>query len=103
MMKALVHYWRRLPFWVLYYTIARYLPVSYFPILGRLGKAFRFFCCKRIFEYCGRNVNVERMALFGSGFNVRIGDNSGIGIHCTVPSDIHIGDNVLMGSRCFLY
>lgn len=40
--------------------------------------------------------------LFGSGFKIRIGNNSGIGINCVVPSDIEIGDNVLMGPHCFI-
>ena len=102
MINVLHKYWKRVPFLILYYGVARYMPVSYFPVFGKLAKGFRFFCCKRIFEYCGKNVNVERKALFGSGFNVRIGDNSGIGINCTVPSDIIIGDNVLMGPNVFI-
>lgn len=101
MISVLLKYWKRVPFLILYYVFARYLPTSTFPLLGRLGKYCRYFCCKRIFDYCGKNVNVERMALFGSGFKIKIGENSGIGIYCTVPSDIEIGNNVLMGPKCF--
>ncbi|MFV0397065.1 MAG: acyltransferase [Bacteroidales bacterium] len=83
-------------FLIVYRYLAQYLPCS-----GKspLSKRIRLFCCKRIFKYCGYNVNVERKAFFGKGFDVVIGDNSGIGIECIVPSDIIIGDNVLMGPR----
>jgi len=59
-------------------------------------------CCRNIFEYCGKNVNIERRVYFGGGKKIRIGDNSGIGIHCVVPSDILIGDNVMMGPKCYI-
>lgn len=71
------------------------------PFFGKPSKLFRRFLCRHIFEYCGNNVNVERNVTFGSGFRIKIGDNSGIGIDCTVCSDIEIGDNVLMGPKCF--
>lgn len=84
---------------ICYYLIAQYLPSSY-NIGG--GKRVRYFLCKRIFKYCGKNVNVERKAHFGSGRNVEIGDNSGLGINCNVPSNIKIGNNVMMGPNCFV-
>lgn len=83
----------------LYYLFAQYLPTSY----GMCsGKRIRYFLCKRIFKYCGVNVNIERKAHFGSGRNVEIGDNSGLGINCNVPSNIRIGNNVMMGPNCFV-
>lgn len=99
--KLLSQYWARVPFLILYYGIGQYLPVSYSKMGGGIAKRFRYFCCKHIFDYCGKNVNVERRALFGFGFRIKIGDNSGIGIKCVVCSDIEIGDNVLMGPECF--
>lgn len=86
---------------MLYYGVGQFLPNSMFPIVGKLSKKFRYFLCKHIFDYCGKNVNIERRVLFGSGFRIRIGDNSGLGINCTVCSDIEIGNNVLMGPNCF--
>lgn len=88
----LSQYWRRIPYLILYYGIGRFLPSSY-SIGGGFAKKFRYFCCKHIFEHCGKNVNIERLACFGSGFRVKIGDNSGIGLRCTVCSDIEIGDH----------
>ena len=85
---------------LLYYSIAQYLPQS-----GRLlniGGVIRLCLCKRIFKKCGSHVNIERRAWFGSGANVEIGDYSGIGINCRVPSDTVIGKNVMMGPNCFI-
>lgn len=84
----------------IYYTIARHLPISDFPIIG--GGGFRRFLCKRIFKQCGDNVNIEKGAYFGSGAGVCIGDNSGIGINSTIPSNIIIGKNVMMGPNCYI-
>lgn len=94
-------YWKRIPFLFTYYAIGRYLPCSTFPLFGKFSKRFRYFLCRNIFDYCGKNVNIERMVMFGSGFRIRIGDNSGIGMHSTVCSDIEIGNNVLMGPENF--
>lgn len=86
-------------FLVIYRYFAQYLPRS---AKSPLSKKIRYFCCKRIFKHCGKNVNIERRAFFRKGFNVVIGDYSGIGIECVVPSDIVIGSNVLMGPRVFI-
>ena len=85
---------------ILYYGFARYLPVSYFPIVGRACKWMRYRLCRRIFKSCGTNVNVERMAFFGSGKNIEIGDNSGLGINCSIPSNTIIGRDVMMAPNC---
>ncbi|MCR4965148.1 MAG: acetyltransferase [Bacteroidales bacterium] len=49
------------------------------------------------FDYCGKNVNVERGADFGRGVGIRIGDNSGLGINCVVRGPLVMGDDVMMG------
>lgn len=95
------NYWKRIPFLMLYYCIGRWLPASTTFIFGKPSKLFRRFLCRHIFDYCGKNVNIERNVLFGSGFRIRIGDNSGMGINCVVCSDIEIGNDVLMGPGCF--
>lgn len=82
---------------VVYFGLARYLPVSYSPLSLGLTKPFRAILCRFMFKKCGRNINVEQGALFG--YNVEIGDNSGIGINCRLHTSggIIIGDNVMMG------
>ena len=86
---------------ILYKTILVWLPASDAPIIGKWMRKLRYLCCKNIFLECGKNVNVEKGAKFGSGFRLKIGDNSGIGIHCHVPGDIEIGRNVMMGPNCY--
>lgn len=45
-------------------------------------------------------MNIERGAFFGNGFNMEIGDNSGLGINCIIPNSTIIGNNVMMGPNC---
>lgn len=80
------------------YIIARHLP-SYGILSGR---KLRYYCCKHIFKHCGKDVNIERGAQFGSGRNVIIGDYSGIGINVNIPNDIIIGNYVMMGPDCYI-
>ena len=87
---------------IVYYGLARFLPVSYTPILGRPSKWLRYHLCRCIFVHCGTNVNIERLAWFGSGHNISIGNNSGLGVNCNIPSNIIIGDNVMMGPNCYI-
>lgn len=87
----------------IYYGFARFLPVSYRPFVGKISKWIRYQLCKRIFKKCGKNVNVERMAFFGSGSLIEIGDNSGLGINCFVPKNTIIGENVMMGPNCYIF
>ncbi|MDQ0595114.1 maltose O-acetyltransferase [Chryseobacterium ginsenosidimutans] len=86
----------------LYKLIFKHLPMSTNMLFGNLSKKCRYYCCKNIFKECGKNVNIEKGADFGSGFEVIIGDNSGIGVNCRVPSNIQIGKNVMMGPECYI-
>ena len=81
---------------LLYYGFARFLPVSV-SRMGGTSRKIRYHICKHIFKSCGKDVNIERMADFGNGYEIEIGDRSGIGINCHVPNDIKIGTDVLMG------
>ena len=85
----------------LYYYFAKFLPRSTRP-LGKLSKAIRGGLCKKIFLHCGDNINIERGAEFGSGRNITIGTNSGIGVNCVISGDVNIGDNVMMGPNCVI-
>lgn len=93
----------RIFFRVLYYLLAIHLPASYFSFgLGGLSKKIRAFFCKQFFLSVGQNVNIEHGAYFGSGRLIEIGDNSGIGVDCHVPSDIKIGKDVMMGPETLI-
>ncbi|MDY6255606.1 MAG: acyltransferase [Bacteroidales bacterium] len=52
---------------------------------------------KVLFDKCGKNINIERGADFGTGKGIKIGDNSGIGINCKIRGPLCIGKNVMMG------
>lgn len=82
---------------VLYYSIARYLPCSHARYYGWIGLYARRFLCRRIFLKMGKGTNIERLAWFGKGFGIEIGDNSGIGINAHIHPNTKIGANVMMG------
>lgn len=83
----------------IYYFLFAKLPKSSLKVLrfGKLSRSLRYFAVKRIFQSCGRNVNIEKNVYFGDGQRIIIGDNSGIGINCQVGSDTEIGRDVMMG------
>jgi len=83
-------------YFCLYYLLARYLPRSTSPFGGKIAKRIRRFCCKGMFAHCGKNINVERGAIIGTGKQISIGDNSGIGVDCVV-NKAQIGNDVMMG------
>lgn len=87
---------------ILYYGVAYWLPGSYAPLLGGASKRFRVFLCRHIFKHCGCDVNIERKANFGSGLDIELGDESGLGINCSIPSNTVIGRFVMMGPNCVI-
>jgi len=88
---------------VIYKIFLSWLPSSSTPIIGKACRKLRYLCCKNIFLYCGKNVNIEKGAEFGAGFRLKIGNNSGIGVDCTVPGNIEIGNDVMMGPNCYIF
>jgi maltose O-acetyltransferase len=83
----------------LYYGLAQFLP-SY-PFL--MGKKFRGFLGNIMFKNCGKNIDVEKRAYFGLGYDLEIGLNSGIGIAAKIygiggGGEVSIGNNVVMSS-----
>lgn len=85
---------------LLYNCIAKYLPVSYAqPKIGQ--QHIRALCGKLILKKCGKNVNIERNAVFSS--KVELGNNSGIGIRASIAGKCIIGNDVMMGPDCVIY
>lgn len=81
-----------------YYAFARFLPVTNNGLkLSRVIRTIRRFTACSLFDYCGENVNIERKADFGSGKGIEIGNNSGLGVNCSVRGPLKIGANVMMG------
>lgn len=88
----------------LYYGFAQYLPSSYsiVPWIGRASNALRVILCHGIFKKCGKITTVNRKACFGSGRNIEMGDGSGLGAYCNIPSNTIIGKNVMMGAKVLI-
>lgn len=86
---------------VFYYGFARHLPWSPRPF-GNLARRLRALAAAQMLDYCGRNVNVEHGARFGSGKGIRLGDRSDIGMDSLVIGPLHIGTDCMMGPRCIL-
>ena len=64
---------------------------------GVTSNRIRVFLCKRIFKKAGNISTINKKVSFGSGKNVEMGDNSGIGARTYIPSDTIIGSNVIIG------
>ena len=86
---------------LLYYGIARWLPQS--GHFFNFGGWCRRVICRGIFKKCGKSINVERLAFFGKGIDIEIGDYSGIGINANIPGDTIIGNYVMMGPNCIIF
>ncbi|HEY5588812.1 MAG TPA: DapH/DapD/GlmU-related protein [Candidatus Paceibacterota bacterium] len=86
-------------FYILAYNIlAKRLPISYhFPP----AKIIRAFWARKILKSAGKNINIERGAVFS--YEVSIGDNSGIGVNCEIYGPVEIGENVMMGPETVIY
>ena len=50
----------------------------------------------------GGGTNIERMAWFGKGTGIELGDNSGIGVNCHIHPNTKIGRDVMMGPNCYM-
>lgn len=84
--------------WYAFYSlIAQHLPVSYrYGVLGRVAKLCRRAACKRIFKACGARVNVEKGANFETGWELEVGDDSSLGVRCSIPYNLKVGKDVMM-------
>lgn len=81
---------------LLYYGLAQHLPPSWTrPSLGQT--ALRRFCGRLMLAHCGKQVNIEKGAVFSP--KVSLGDYSGIGIGARIYGSCHIGDHVIMGAN----
>lgn len=83
-----------------YHLFAKHMPLSALRFnFG--GKRLRGWCAKLIMKSCGRNVNIEKGALFSQ--DVSIGDNSSIGMDSWLLNPaITIGNDVMMGPYCIM-
>lgn len=87
---------------LVYYFIGRHLPASDSPYsMG--SKYVRRALCKVIFKKAGKNINIEHGAFFASGFEIEVGDNSGLGLNSRVTGPLKIGDDVMIGPDVMIF
>lgn len=86
---------------ITYFHLAIYLPRSD-QRFGFLPKKFREFLVKRFIKYSGKNININKGAIFPT--KLSIGENSGLGYMTYIPAgEVNIGRNVMMGPWCIIY
>lgn len=81
---------------LLYIFFAKYLPVTNNKYL-KIFRKIRRLIASPLFDYSGKNINVETGANFGLGRGISIGNNSGLGVNCNVRGPLEIGSDVMMG------
>lgn len=80
-----------------YNLIGKHMPLS--DSRYSMGsKKVRAWCGRRILTECGKNVNIEKGAVFA--YDVKLGDNSGIGVNASISKAVTIGKDVMMGPEC---
>lgn len=84
--------------YLLYQISTSWLPISSH---SKFAKNLRVFWTRRIATYVGKNVNIEKCASFTP--DLRIGDNSGVGIKCEMNGPVTIGNDVMMGPEVIVY
>lgn len=83
---------------ILYYGIAKHLPKSTAPIIGKMCRLIRSSLCKHLFAHCGKELNVEQGAYIGNGKNFSVGDWVAIGKNFSSHNRIiTIDDECIMG------
>ena len=83
---------------LLYYGLAKHLPKSTNPILGKLSKQCRAVLCKKLFAQSGNKLNVEQGAYFGNGKDINVGYEVGLGRNFQCRNvKLTTGDYLMMG------
>ena len=85
---------------ILYKTVAKRMPLSD-SRFSFGAKRLRRFCARQVLPHVGKNVNIERGAQFG--WDLSIGDNSGVGVNALLSPHVTIGNDVMMGPDCMMF
>jgi maltose O-acetyltransferase len=88
---------------LLYYGLFRFLPSSDNGLFfSRIIRKVRSSIGTLVFDACGKNINIEKGANFGTGRGISVGSGSGLGINCKVRGPLEIGDDVMMGPEVLI-
>ncbi|MFZ4583305.1 MAG: acyltransferase [Paludibacter sp.] len=83
---------------LLYYALAKYLPKSTTPVIGKVSKNLRRFLCSQLFKSSGNKLVVENGVYFGNGKDVSVGFEVGFGKNFQCRNVmLTVGDYLMMG------
>lgn len=81
---------------LLYYGIARHLPMQ--PIPGfKIYYKIRYILVKRMLKHCGKDVVVKNKCYFGKGDKLSVGDYSQLGQNAKISGPVTLGNYIMMG------
>ncbi len=84
----------------LYVIIGKHMPLS--GAKCSFGaRRFRQFCAHLILDDCGKWVNIDKGVTFAT--DIKLGEGSGIGANCSIPTGVTIGDHVMMGIDILMF
>ena len=84
----------------LYVGIGKHLPMSGARVSFG-ARRFRQFCAHLILDDCGKWVNIDKGVTFAT--DIKLGEGSGIGANCSIPTGVTIGDHVMMGIDILMF
>ncbi len=86
-----------------YYIFIQYLPNNYIPIFGKISNFFRKLFARGMGIKIGKNSGINRCVFIGSGKDIQIGANSGIGAGSRIiNTKLIIKDDVLIGEELYI-
>jgi maltose O-acetyltransferase len=85
---------------LLYKYVAIHLPPSHSK-LSFGSKYIRATLAKNIIRDYGKNINIEKGAVFSD--KVTIGNNSNLGLYSVISGTVTIGNDVMMGPEVYIY
>ena len=86
-------------YFIIYKLILQYLPSTdnRYTICRKVIRPLRSKIASNCLDYAGQNINIERVADFGMGGGISLGNQSSLGINCRVRGPLKIGNYVMMG------
>ena len=85
---------------VLYTGIGKHMPLSGSKYSFGARKV-RQFCAHLILDDCGKWVNIDKGVTFAT--DIKLGEGSGIGANCSIPTGVTIGNHVMMGIDILMF
>lgn len=84
----------------LYIAIGKKMPMSGARVSFG-ARRFRQFCAHLILDDCGKWVNIDKGVTFAT--DIKLGEGSGIGANCSIPTGVTIGDHVMIGIDVLMF